>query len=459
MVSCLVRRRSRVRLWVLGTLVLLGTVAGSISYLVWRQSVPGVRATGTPPPHVGPKTPFTVVLESARGNVMDAEVRVVQGESTMAVARQSAPAPRIELAATFDAPADLREGAATLEVWARDDWWRPLTPTRRPLLSAPVTVDFTPPKLEVLTVTPYVAPGGAGIVVFRAGGASRAEVRVGDLAFPAFALGPAGTHVGFFALPHNFARRTGLVLIAEDEARNSTSRGIATEVLARRFRSDTVEITDRFLQAKVPELLPQHPPTQPLIDAFLTINRDQRRQAEEEKRRVAARTGDRPLWAGAFLQPRNTQVFSNFAEARAYRYRGRTIDRQVHFGFDLASTKQAPVPAANSGVVAFAGPLTIYGHTVMIDHGLGLMTLYAHLSSASVKVGDRVDKGQVIARTGTSGLAIGDHLHYEVLVHGVSVTPLEWWDAKWVRDRIGAPLRNAGLPDFAESDRRTSRGR
>ena len=152
------------------------------------------------------------------------------------------------------------------------------------------------------------------------------------------------------------------------------------------------------------------------------------------------------------MQPRNTKVFSNFAETRTYVHSGRQIDTQVHFGYDLASTKQSPVPAANKGVVAFAGPLTIYGNTVVVDHGLGLQTLYAHLSSIGVKVGDAVEKGQEIGRSGATGLAIGDHLHYEVLVHGISVTPLEWWDAKWIRDRIAKPLREAGLPVIAGSE-------
>jgi len=102
--------------------------------------------------------------------------------------------------------------------------------------------------------------------------------------------------------------------------------------------------------------------------------------------------------------------------------------------------------------VAFAAPLTIYGNTVIVDHGLGLQTLYAHLSSIGVKVGDAVGKGQEVGRSGATGLAIGDHLHYEVLLHGFSVTPVEWWDAKWIRDRIAKPLRDAGLPVIAGSE-------
>jgi murein DD-endopeptidase MepM/ murein hydrolase activator NlpD len=118
----------------------------------------------------------------------------------------------------------------------------------------------------------------------------------------------------------------------------------------------------------------------------------------------------------------------------------------VHLGYDLASVKHSPVPAANAGVVVHAAPLTIYGNTVVLDHGWGLMTLYAHLSSLAVKEGDTVTKGQELGRTGTTGLAVGDHLHYEVLVHGISVTPLEWWDGRWIRDHIGKPLRDANLP-------------
>jgi murein DD-endopeptidase MepM/ murein hydrolase activator NlpD len=107
------------------------------------------------------------------------------------------------------------------------------------------------------------------------------------------------------------------------------------------------------------------------------------------------------------------------------------------------------VPAANTGVVAFAGPLTIYGNAVILDHGLGLQTLYAHLSAIDVKPGDKVEKGQPLGHSGATGLAMGDHLHFEVLVSGVSVTPLEWWDAKWIRDRLNRPLKEAGLPEIA----------
>jgi murein DD-endopeptidase MepM/ murein hydrolase activator NlpD len=442
-----VPRKSGAKILSLVVVVLLLAVVGGVSYLGWRQSVPGVRAAANLPKILGHTAPIAVTVEAARGNVVRAELRLVQGDKRVSLAKhEGPPAPRVELKATVEAArAGLREGAATLEVWGGDDFWRPLFRYEdRAAASLPLAFDLTPPTLEVAAATPYIAPGGAGLVVFKATGAARIETRVGTLAFPTYEPGPPGVRVGFFALPFDMAPATPLSVAAVDEAGNVASRPLPAEVLPRKFRQDTIEITDALLRAKVPELLPQHPPATPLIDGFLTINRDQRRHAEQEKRKIAGQTAGKLLWEGAFVQPRNTQVFSNFAETRTYVYQGRAVDTQVHFGYDLASTKQAPVPSANKGVVAFAGPLTIYGNTVIVDHGLGLMTLYGHLSSIGVKVGDAVTKGQELGRSGSTGLAVGDHLHYEVLVHGVSVTPLEWWDPKWIRDRIDGPLRAGG---------------
>ncbi|HSB61828.1 MAG TPA: M23 family metallopeptidase [Vicinamibacteria bacterium] len=450
-------RQSRSRLWVLLVLLVLLAVMGPLSYLGWRQSVAPVAVTAAVPRALGRQTTFTVRAEAAHGQVSRLEVRLVQGgKSVTAFQRAGALGPRLEAPVTVEGPRlGLREGAATLEVWAHDDFWRPLPTVDRALLSQPVSIDLTPPRIEILGATRYLAQGGAGLVAFRVTEASGASVSAGPLTYPSFPLGPParGARVALIALPWDFAPGTALAVTARDEAGNEAVRGIPSEVRARRFPHDTIEIKDALLQAKVPELLPQRRADQPLLEGFLVINRDLRRQAETEKRRLGAQTADHALWAGAFVQPRNTKVFSNFAETRTYRYQGKEIDTQVHVGFDLASTRQAPVPAANRGVVVFAAPLSIYGNTVIVDHGLGLQTLYAHLSHLEVKVGDAVDRGQVLGRTGTSGLAVGDHLHFEVLVHGTSVTPREWWDAKWIRDHIGQPLAEAGLPALgAEAD-------
>jgi murein DD-endopeptidase MepM/ murein hydrolase activator NlpD len=344
----------------------------------------------------------------------------------------------------------LREGSATLEVRARDTFWRPIRVDDRTIASLPVTLDFTPPGLEILASTRYLSRGGGGLVALRAKGAARVGVAVGDLFFPAFPAGPADSalYAALYALPWNLPANTPVTVSAQDEAGNAVSRGLAVDVRARKFPIDTVEIREQFLASKMPELLPERgqiPPDQ-LLQAFLTVNRDKRKEAEAMKKKLAEKSNPTPLFEGAFLQPRNTKVFSNFAETRTYRYQGKDVDTQVHLGYDLASVKRSPVPAANSGVVIYAAPLNIYGNTVVIDHGWGLQTLYGHLSTIEVKEGDEVKKGQELGRTGSTGLALGDHLHFEVLIHGVSVTPVEWWDGRWIRDHIGRPLREANIP-------------
>jgi murein DD-endopeptidase MepM/ murein hydrolase activator NlpD len=144
-------------------------------------------------------------------------------------------------------------------------------------------------------------------------------------------------------------------------------------------------------------------------------------------------------------------VEANFADARTYTYQNAVIDNAYHLGFDLSVTKHYPVEAANSGNVAFVGDLGIYGNTIILDHGLGLFTLYSHLSSIDVKVGDSIKKTQIIGKTGETGLAAGDHLHFGVYLHGVAVLPKEWWDEKWLRDNIYPKLEGTYTDAVAEA--------
>ena len=435
--------------------VLALIVVGVVGYLVWRQTVPGVRAELAPAQKfVGVKTPLTVSLHATRGGVRSAEVAVVQGATRAVIAQQTFPEPAASeqrLPLTIAArDLGLKDGPATIEVRARDGFWRPLRKGDRVVASAPVTVKLTPPSLEVLGATHYLHQGGGGLAALRVKGASRAGVKVAETFFPAYPAGAAdsGLAVALFALPWNLPDMATIAAWAEDEAGNTVSRPLPSELKPRRFPSGTVELSEQFLAAKLPELLPERgtiPPEQ-YAAAFLVVNRDLRQKAEDTKRQLATRSQAKPLWEGAFVQPRNTKVFSNFAESRSYRYHGQEVGTAVHLGFDLASLKQSPIPAANSGVVVYAGPLTIYGNAVVLDHGMGLQTLYGHLSSIGVKEGDQVKQGQELGRSGTTGLAVGDHLHFEVLIGGVSVTPVEWWDGRWIRDHIGRPLQEASIP-------------
>src|SRR4029079_14899775 len=146
-------------------------------------------------------------------------------------------------------------------------------------------------------------------------------------------------------------------------------------------------------------------------------------------------------WSGPFVQLGNSQVEASFADYRTYVYNGKEVDQQVHLGYDLAVTANTPVLAANAGKILNASWLGIYGNCVIIDHGMGIASLYGHLSSFDVKVGDTVTKGQQIGRTRMTGLAGGDHLHFTMLVSGHPVNPVEWWDSHWIQDRVERKTR------------------
>jgi murein DD-endopeptidase MepM/ murein hydrolase activator NlpD len=148
------------------------------------------------------------------------------------------------------------------------------------------------------------------------------------------------------------------------------------------------------------------------------------------------------LWRGVVFHPfANNAVESAFADQRTYVYKGKEVDRQTHLGFDLASFTGVKIAAANRGKVLLAEELGIYGNCVIIDHGMGVQSLYGHLSSIAVKPGDMVDKEQELGRSGMTGLAGGDHLHFTMLVNGQMVNPVEWWDAHWIQDRILRKLK------------------
>ena len=216
------------------------------------------------------------------------------------------------------------------------------------------------------------------------------------------------------------------------------------------FRRSRIVLDDRFLQRVVPDILQRSPEltarANDLLADFLKINGELRKMNAQHIEGIANRTAPTRLWEGPFVQLGNSQVEASFADYRTYLYKDKEVDHQVHLGFDLAVTAAVPVVSANAGTVLHAGWLGIYGNCVIVDHGMGVASLYGHLSSVDVKPGDGVKKGQVLGRSGMTGLAAGDHLHFTMLVNGRPVTPVEWWDSHWIADRVDRKVEALGNP-------------
>jgi murein DD-endopeptidase MepM/ murein hydrolase activator NlpD len=352
---------------------------------------------------------------------------------------------------------DLRSGPARVTVVAS----RPVLYGIRSVegrATRDLQVRLEPPRVSVVSTHQFVNHGGAEFIVYRASPPDVASgVRVGELEYPGYParaagrlagvdLSDAALKVAFFALLHDQDLNTPISLFARDEAGNSARGDFEYRVFPRPFRRSRIELDDTFLNRVVPAILESSPDFQAegsTIEQYVAINGELRRRNAEQIAGFARKTAPEPLFSGPFQQLANSKVESAFADQRTYFYKGTEVDRQVHLGFDLATTANAPLVASNRGQVLYADYLGIYGNTVVLDHGLGVQSLYAHLSSFETSSGQVVEKGQVLGRSGMTGLAGGDHLHFTLLVNGRMVSPVEFWDPHWLEDRVLRKLREA----------------
>ncbi|HSD11034.1 MAG TPA: M23 family metallopeptidase, partial [Candidatus Binatia bacterium] len=347
--------------------------------------------------------------------------------------------------------AKIPEGPATLTVNARDGSWLNFLVSRPPTLVQPIQVDYTPPSVEVLTTQHYMRLGGSDMVVYKT---SKDAVRSGVVVEQYFFPGAKGllpdpdVAAAIFAVPQDLTSAARPKVVAEDAAGNQRGVDFFVSIKPRKFADRTLDVNDDFLKRKVPELLETNhmPATDDLVAGYLAINRDLRKRSEETIRKVCSHSQPKLAWSEVFLRQPDSAPLSSFADRRTYKHDGAVIDSQTHLGFDLASLRQSPVVAENNGAVVFADNLGIYGNVVILDHGLGLFSLYGHLSSIGVAVGQNVARGDALGRTGETGLAAGDHLHFSIMVDGIHVDPVEWWDPKWVADHVTEKLKSFQNP-------------
>jgi len=145
----------------------------------------------------------------------------------------------------------------------------------------------------------------------------------------------------------------------------------------------------------------------------------------EEQRKVAAALRaleSQQLWEGLFLLPVDAPLSSPYGLQSVY---NGTV-RGFHRGTDFAAAEGTPVRAANHGIVRLAEFLPLSGNAVFVDHGLGVLTGYFHMSELVVQPRQRVRKGDVLGRVGSTGVATGAHLHWGLRINGLYVDPMPW---------------------------------
>jgi len=361
----------------------------------------------------------------------------------------------------------LKEGPAVLRISARDGSLWGFFKGNETVVQKNLTIDLTPPTLQLVADDRYINFGGVGAIVYKPSPDTvTSGVKIGDYFFPGTKGQIKDQPESFFVLfahPYNVPPSAKAVLVATDKAGNTREMPLVYELKNVNYKKSTIALTDSFLQSKVLPLVKDADARQGAVkDVFVAVNKKLRNENEDKITEITRKSTAPILWSGAFAQLSNSKVEANFADQRTYTYNKEPVDTAYHVGYDLSVTKHYPVEAANNGRVAFTVDLGIYVNTVILDHGLGLYTLYSHLSAIDVKEGDSIKQRQILGKTGETGLAGGDHLHFGVYLDGVAVLPVEWWDAKWIRDNIEPKLEGRSGEEIAQTQaptRKTTRKR
>ena len=425
-------------------LLLIALVAGGIFYFRDTEA-PLISLTPGDGP-ISAKTALQLVLEDGMTGLRELTVTAVQEDNRLTLDSRTFPPGTADYQMELSlAGKKIKDGAVRIEVAAVDHAVYHLGKGNRRLQTFELVYDTRAPIISVLSKAHNFNKGGSGLVLYRLSEEAASHgVLVGEHFFPGFQQ-EAGHYVSLLAFPYDLKEADFVPrIVAVDLAGNERQAGIYYHTRNKTFRKRKINLSDNFLQQKTPEFETLVPEVGEALDIFLQVNGEIRRQNREKLVELSKQTAPVPLWEGTFLRQPNASTLALFADYRDYYYKGKKIDSAVHLGYDLASVARAEVPAGNTGQVLFADYLGIYGQCVVIDHGLGLQSLYAHMSQLDVQAGDRVVKGQILGRSGATGMAGGDHLHFGTLVSGLPVEPKEWWDSHWLDDNINNKLEAVG---------------
>ena len=284
-----------------------------------------------------------------------------------------------------------------------------------------ISLDLTPPSAEIVYKPSSIKVGYPSFVVVKPSEpVNNAYVKFGNATFPLLSY-KNGTLLTFITAPLFALKKPGnFELVLQDKANNTSVIPLDITVKPIKLKVKNFKFSKKTLDRLILKFFPSV--TNP-VEQFKTINEVFRKEDENKFIKICSTSENRLYIKGTFAVSRYYRITGIYGELRKYYYNGKLIGTSIHKGMDLSMAKGAPVIAANDGKVIFTGRTKVYGNVIIIDHGYGLFTLYAHLENFKVKPGDTVKKGQVIGQADTTGFALGSHLHFGVLVWGYATRP------------------------------------
>ncbi|WP_456402870.1 M23 family metallopeptidase [Persephonella sp.] len=426
--------------------ILIIAVAG-IGYSYWQGIIDFTEPEivfEKKPEYLGTKSTLNFTVRDNNPGIKSVQIYIIQNKNIKILDDLDFPPKLKEKEYSIEINArklGLRQGKAKLSIVAVDSSL--LSNTKN--YSVEVKIDLTPPTVAILSSPATIMNGGTGFVFYRTSkDVEKTGVMVGDLEFNCFngIFKNENIYGCAFPYPYYWNVKKPIIIFAEDKAGNRTSNSLTYYFKKVKYKRSTINITDEFIQTKVKPLSDRD--IEDPVELFRYVNIEVRKMNEDQIHEVTKNvTQVKPLFHRPFLQLKNSKMLGGFADYRKYRYKGKIIKGAdaYHKGMDFASIKNAPVQAAEDGIVVFTGFIGLYGNSIIIEHGMGVFTLYSHLAEIKVKEGEKVNRGSEIGITDTTGLAVGDHLHFGVLVQGLEVHPIEWLDGKWLRTRFLNEIR------------------
>jgi murein DD-endopeptidase MepM/ murein hydrolase activator NlpD len=315
-----------------------------------------------------------------------------------------------------------------------------------------IKLDTKKPIANVLSNSRYIQRGGSAVVVVRVEDENLVDSYISFNDEKRFKLMPykkQGYFVALLAWPIDIKKFKRINLVAIDKANNKTVTKVPVYIQKKKIKKDNIKLSKEFVKNISAFVLEQSGESVPqtLEDIFVYSNKDLRAKNLKELEDTAMKAMENQSIESFKIKPfrrlRGSKTVAGYAERRHYYLDKKKINEAWHLGIDWASVKQASIKTSNDGEVVFNSYLGLYGNSIVIDHGMGLFSLYAHTSTQKVEVGDTVSAKQIIANTGATGAVFGDHLHFGILIQGVEVNPLEWMDKNWIKVRITNILNSA----------------
>jgi len=397
------------------------------------------------------KQPLELAISDDSG-IKKYSIIMSDGKDRVTIEKQVLTNPKTEIELKINPPGTLKfeKGEAILEIEAVDKslWHYFLGNKTKKLVK--IHIDTKRPNLYIVNNSYGIRKGGSALVIFYCDDKNLVDFYIDTNFGKKFKAQPfykEGYYIALLAWPITQEKFRAFI-VAYDKANNRAKTPISYYLKNKKYKTTRIELEDDFLSGKVAALAEEYPETKgmSLLEKFKFINETLRERNEKlihDLTSIIPQERIERFELKPFYPLANGAVVATFGDHRYYYYKGKFISESYHMGLDLASTKHAPIRASNKGDVVFSEFNGIYGNMPLISHGLGLYTLYGHCSRLFIKKGDKVKEGKTIAHTGSTGLALGDHLHFGVVVQGIEVRPEEWMDGNWIKLNVTQVIEDA----------------